>query len=760
MRQRVILTIALVFAATECLLHADVEWDEHPSIRGIDTAKGLYEGWEDRLLGAFGRRELIEQGDNSRILWRRAMGPHGGYNDMAGPMGPAGLELTRVEDKIFVKGANFRLFWWTSRGGEICDIRQFDGNYWIPAVHHRITQTIGLVGTPHNEQIPVGFRSFRADTFPNFVVECPSDYAGNTPLYFLGEDKDAQFEVKQPSPDEVHLTATGRPATFLRQRCPLEIQQKYRIFQEGVVLCDVTMTMAVPKPAPSSSPIEIKAPRPSLTIRELGLGGTINDSLYADLYADCPSHFTSRMGKEGQIEHKRFFNIKRHMVLAECLPYFGVSYAFPGRTRRSYSNALDMILESRKGLSGDVVTKPFYSKFDPYSQQFFYSLAWGLYNTSEGKTFQIDPDFHYRNQYSLAFGSFRYGSSDSLPRAVQNQLALRRIVLWKNDGETGRAWYPTGDDIARLSRHGMDVLVLGRAWMAHPGVVNKTFGDYRPADEDALAGVIRACHAAGVRVGLSMLGQEYSILWSNEDWITKYLQRDYDGVLVEETNFLAEREDLYPRMVLGDDNKPTKVDRESAGAYADFLATRRLRKLVGDKGFLLGSSEIGPTAISLANFDAYVPSKERLSTATVDEFVDSTFLNGCGSVVAADVDARTAAHAAGLGCAFVRTVQARRDVDAPTTGAVAGLWKQYESFDRGQVTLYNGMTEHSGTIKVDSGLACLARNAQGKCILVVANPAAVRATCKVTIDAPRLKIKTNSKVVELNPSAVEALILE
>ena len=235
--------VLLLAAALVDSARGGVDWDEEGTIRGVDLSKGSYEGWQDRLLDAFGHRELIERGDGARILWRRAMGPHGGYNDMAAPRGPAGLELTQAGDKIFVRGGNFRLFWWTGRGGEICDIRQFDGNYWIPAIHHKVTQTIGLVGTPHQEQIPVGFRSFRADTFPNFVIECPCDYAGNTPLYLLGEDKDARFNVRQPAKDEVDIDVTGRPATFLRQRSPVQIRQKYRIFQEGVVLCDFTVGM-------------------------------------------------------------------------------------------------------------------------------------------------------------------------------------------------------------------------------------------------------------------------------------------------------------------------------------------------------------------------------------------------------------------------------------------------------------------------------------------------------------------------------------
>ena len=138
---------------------------------------------------------------------------------MAGPVGPMSLTLTRKDDHIYVQGGNFRLFWWTTRGGEICDIRLFNGKLWYPLIHHRIIGTIGLVGAPMNELIPVGFRAFRADTMPNFVLESPADFAGNTPLFFLGEDKHAQWKFNQ-LPDEIQINVTGQPATFMRQRCP------------------------------------------------------------------------------------------------------------------------------------------------------------------------------------------------------------------------------------------------------------------------------------------------------------------------------------------------------------------------------------------------------------------------------------------------------------------------------------------------------------------------------------------------------------
>ena len=126
----------------------------------------------------------------------------------------------------------------------------------------------------------------------------------------------------------------------------------------------------------------------------------------------------------------------------------------------------------------------------------------------------------------------------------------------------------------------------------------------------------------------------------------------------------------------------------------------------------------------------------------------------------ADAGAHVLVQAAGLGCGFVRTIASRADLAAAPAGLVGSLWKQYDSFDREQLLLYNGMTEQSGTIKVENCLACLACNSQGKCLLVVANPSPARTACKVTIDARRLNIKTASRTVDLDRGEFHAFVLE
>ena len=743
--------MAALFAIQLCA-RAEQEWDEDPNVRGQATPPGPYESTADRLMKQFAGPGVTEQGDNARILWRRAMGPHAGYNDMAGIMGPAVPQVIRKDDQLLITMGNLRLYWLTSRGGEICDLSVFNGRYWFPVQHHKVVTTVGQVGEPHNPRIPVGFRAFRADTLPNFVVECPADYAGDSPLYFLGEDKQAQFEVTQVGNDEVDVTTTGFPANFARRRCPLKIQQNFRIFAEGVVLCDFSIKLEG---------------KETYTIREMGLGSTLSDVLYTDLYADCPAHFMSRMGKKNQFENKKFFTLKPHLVLNEHVPYFGASFAFPGRNQRSFSNSLDIVLEQPNGLNVPIVTKPFYDKYDAYSLQYFYSLAWGLYSTPEGKPLQMERDFSYSNTYVLATGSHRLGSRADLPKALRNNLALRRIAWWKNTDQEGKgkSWYPTAEEIKRLSAQGLDVLVLGQGWMGKPGIANQSMGDYVPADAPELQRTIDAAHAHGIRVGLSMRGQDYAVLAGNGDWITKNLRKDFDGVLVEEVNFLASRGVGVPKSVTLNtgrkDNDVLNLDDDHAAASACFLLSRQLRELVGEKGFLLGTSDIGPTAVSLANFDAYIPARSQIDqlNGTLDEFVYNSFLNSCGSAIPVTAGPQAMAYAAGLGGSLVRIIDRRSDLDADL--ATAGtLWKACDTFNRDQVVLYNGITEESGVVRTEKALGALAVNGQGQCLLVVANPSQAKVAARVTLDGPRLKLKTTTQTLDLAPGEIRAMRLE
>ena len=492
----------------------------------------------------------------------------------------------------------------------------------------------------------------------------------------------------------------------------------------------------------------------------MGMGSTISDSLYSPLYEACRTHFMSRLGKRGSLEHKQFFNTKAHMVLEETFPYFGASTCWPGLGLKTYTNAAEITLESPKGLNGkNMVTKPFYVRYDPYSLQYFYSLAWGLYSTPEGKPLVIDPGFTYNNRYVMALGSHRLGSADGTPASMRNSLAAQRIVLWKNTDQQGAAWYPAADDIAQLAAKGMDVLILGKGWMSKPYDIGKTPGSYSPADEAAIKRVIDDCHARNIRVGLTMLGLEYHTLLSNPQWIGQYLKKDFDGLAGGGDQLPCTRAAMYPATARIE-GRDLPLGNDETGVYAQFLLTRQLRTMVGEKGFLLGASDIGPATSSLACFDAYMPNSAQLEQMKggLDPFVYYSFLNSCGSVIPAEADASLLATGAGLGCSFIRTIETRKDVAADI--AVKDFWKQLEGMDRTKVSVYNGLTEDSGMIQATGLEACLLVNAQGKCLLVAGNSAAEPAHGSVTLDTKRLKIKTATKAVNVGPRGVSAVSVD
>lgn len=744
------LMIAILFFALPRAA-AEVDWDEEEILRGRIFR---YNEYHSRLLDLYRKMGVeIVSGENARVLWRRAMGPFGSLNDMGGPWGPDGLKRTVKGDKTIIQGGNFRLLWLASRGGEICDVRSFNGRYWWPVQHHQVVRTVGLYGAPRNTLIPVGFRAFRADTMPNFVVESPADYKGNTPLYFLGEDKTSVMEVTRETADEIHLSVTGYPATFLRGRSPMRVEQKYHIYKEGIVFSDFSIALEGDE---------------TFTIREFGLGLSINDTLYTELYEDRPVRFMSRMGKVGAVEHSRFFKVKKHKIIEEHKPYFGMSFGMPGEIDGSYSNALDMVLEDSYGFNQEIMTKPFYERFDPYSLRFFYSLGWGLHATKTGAPLDLDPGFAYSNRYGIGLAGHRYGSRAELPRVMRNQLAGKRIIMWKNNGAAGQgaSWYPTDEEIGQLQKKGMDVLILGIGWMKTPGVPGKTIGDYVPADGGRLKGLLAKCHALGIRVGLSMRGQEYFILEKNSRWITDFLQKDYDGVYVLETNFLVSPGSIYPRKstVPGSSIRFSRTGDQHINAYGNFLWGRHLRKLVGEKGFLLGTSEIGPTVFSLAPFDAYVPSGQHadlMKGGRIDDFVYYSFINGCGSVIPAHWDKKVVAYGVGLGASLMLTINRREDI-AKDLGAVGRFWEELGQLPREDILSFNGITEKSGTVGVRRNgiLATVLAASDGKCLLVAANPNRGRQSAEIRLDAQALKIGAKTKSVELGGYGIKVFLLK
>ncbi|MDD3927892.1 MAG: hypothetical protein PHT33_14675, partial [bacterium] len=134
--------------------------------------------------------------------------------------------------------------------------------------------------------------------------------------------------------------------------------------------------------------------------------------------------------------------------------------------------------------------------------------------------------------------------------------------------------YPTSEQIRKMSDEGADMLVMHENWRDDPQ------NGGRPYDEAEFAGVVSTAHSYGMRVAPYIRGNELSVREDACDWFDEFLQQDHDGLYMDYGGPI--------HYVSSDENFP-------GGRIAfkeHFLAMRKLRERVGDKGVLL--SHTGP----------------------------------------------------------------------------------------------------------------------------------------------------------------------
>jgi hypothetical protein len=286
--------------------------------------------------------------------------------------------------------------------------------------------------------------------------------------------------------------------------------------------------------------------------------------------------------------------------------------AFGADPELSYTNEIQAILEEKKPLAG-------VAEFRSATGRFTWSL-------SDGKT-AIRGPIRYHNRFCLALGSGAIGWR-------RTNLVGQRVYHWINlvkKSERGK-WYPTKGQIDKMADHHATILVLHQNWLLHGGWNNDPHADYRVAsDENALRRTIAHAHSRGMRVGLYCRGSErYSV---ESGFFAKYCQRDWDGLYVDwnSPHCIANHEHAYPANAAIQD-RHISVDGSCLPAREYFLFLRRLREIVGPRGFLIGHQGIGAAGV-LPNLvcDAFLPGEaisDRTMFADVDQAVYRGMLGG------------------------------------------------------------------------------------------------------------------------------------
>lgn len=234
---------------------------------------------------------------------------------------------------------------------------------------------------------------------------------------------------------------------------------------------------------------------------------------------------------------------------------------------------------------------------------------------------------HFHNRLALALGSGAAGFRKS-------NLIGQRVYHWINylDAGTPANWYPTDAEIDKMAANHATVLILHDRWMLHSGRNGDPHADYRSArDEQSLRQTVTRAHDKGLRVGLYCRGIERYAL--DARFFERYCRANWDGLYVDwdGPQCVANHEHNHrPDTALGD--RHFSADGSCLPARDYFLYMRRLRRLVGPRGFLVGHQGFGAAGV-LPNlvFDAYLPGEAPFDRRMFDTLDDAVYRGMMGA---------------------------------------------------------------------------------------------------------------------------------
>ncbi len=673
---------------------------------------------------------------------------------MAAPLS-AQIKKEQTQDNLFILSTPaWKMTFNGERGGELNKVELSDGDKL-----YRVNSTFA-------------FKSL--DTIPalSFASTRDSYYSGKWDVFYANEGRGCKFEVLRESPGEIHFRVSGRPRVMENGKVgPWVVTYTWHVYEVGVVFCD----------------FEISLPTKDDTF-ELAwalMGLHVEDYAFKEKHQGKAAKFTWDYGLvdktfdkgrwqppilsaiEAQPLDVDFTREGQPDVLNQWIPYGGATFNLDHDPATSYTNAMEIVWEDAKPLIGASVADfgthfkfrqsglsppPTWMGSDRNPPTF--SFEWNLYH---GATTEIAGPMTYRNRFGLGFTTQRTTGRPSAHPVLKNRVQAARIYTWVNAGKSGDAWYPGNDVIAKMSTEGANVLILGDSW--------RKGGAYEPASPDALKRVVSACHDKGIRVALTMRGEDYYTLERGAAWFTDYLKQDYDGLYVVHPSFLLSpaNANAYPVKIAGEEVAALGDGKTHVDAYAHFLWERKLRALVGPNGFLVGETDPqAPTRIGMACFDAYAPAIGGLA-GMVDGAVYARYRTGNGCAPRAsntrnDRGTRALAFSAAYGDSpQVMLGEHAGDPTDPADDAntaFKNLWKLYRLTDLESAEAYNTVSTAAKVFRVDSTNLCgtLYKISPDEMLLVFANIGPSTAA-KVTLDFTKLGIKPGSfagKVVRIS----------
>lgn len=263
-------------------------------------------------------------------------------------------------------------------------------------------------------------------------------------------------------------------------------------------------------------------------------------------------------------------------------------FAFGVNPQKSFTNEIEVLVQSNRAMIGETD----YTKTNRGASWFF---ANGEKN--------ITGPFNYKNTIALAMGAAKTGKP-------QTNVIGQRVYHWVNFIDVEN-WYPSNKVIDEMVENGGTMLILHHEWMLDRGSNCDPHADYSTVrDHNDMVRCIDYAHEKGMRVALYMRGVEMYGLESN--FFQKYCRKNWDGIYVDWHGPLGIA--YHDAHFEGD--KIGGPHYSSNGTYLPvkkyFQFTRKLREIVGPKGFLIGHQGSFNSGI-FANvyFDAYLPGETR-----------------------------------------------------------------------------------------------------------------------------------------------------
>ncbi|HQM99591.1 MAG TPA: hypothetical protein PLL36_00870 [Candidatus Hydrogenedentes bacterium] len=390
--------------------------------------------------------------------------------------------------------------------------------------------------------------------------------------YRLALDTSASLHGLRETGGDIQCSVEAAPRAEDGTVFPWRVRLEYLICPEGAVFVNVLLTLPVGAEASG----------------EIALHFDVNETL------------------------RHFVRFRDENVAKQGNGFPSARVAFGANTAKSFTNEVEVFVEHKRPVSGEAV----------FQREGDGRFCWRL--GQNGAT--LKGPFEYRNAFALGCGAAVNGPPKST-------VVGQRVFHWVNWLDLEH-WYPTEAQIDKMVEANATMLILHMEWMRQRGSNGNPHADYREArNHEEMVKALAYAHQKGLRMGLYMRGIEPYALDSG--FFETYCRRDWDGLYVDwhGPTAVSWHESQYdPEIILGDTHYSPNGTHVPAKDY--FMFTRRLRDLVGEKGFLIGHQGSFNSGI-LANlcFDAYLPGETGSDRLMFSDIVEAGYKGMLGGSV-------------------------------------------------------------------------------------------------------------------------------